>query len=232
MRNALIPRPAPSVAFLLAMLVLVVAATQPSHARAQDACTPGDAGACLPLPPCRMLPQPARPPDLDAPVMPAPAARLCAAREAVAAVNRANDLYVRAVSTLNTAVLGEAWADEALAEIGAQVATLRAFGRIATPRLLETSLLGFDARGASADADAGALALTERDRDSSPPGRARSLVGQRLHSRPSRRPLGRDRQCGERTMSDERCDELVGFRRCLVRVLISNHSSFIAHPSF
>src|SRR5262245_52772699 len=96
--SVLTPRPESFAAFLLVALLLFIAATQPSRARAQDACEPGGAGACLPLPPCRVPPQPARPPDPDAPVMPAPDPHLCAAREAVATINLANDLYVRAVS--------------------------------------------------------------------------------------------------------------------------------------
>jgi hypothetical protein len=145
-----IPRSVVSAVIPIAVLLLLVTAMPRMPARAQDACLPGDAGACLPLPPCLTLPQPARPPDLDAPVIPAPAALICAAREAIATVNLANDLYVRAVSTPDEAVLVDGWADQALQEISAQVTRLQAAGRVAIPRLLETSLLQLDVSGEQA----------------------------------------------------------------------------------
>ena len=59
-----IPRSVVSAVIPIAVLLLLVTAMPRMPARAQDACLPGDAGACLPLPPCLTLPQPARPPDM------------------------------------------------------------------------------------------------------------------------------------------------------------------------
>lgn len=153
-----------SLAALAFMLVLLMVRAAPARAQ-EDVCDPDEVGACLALPaeepeapstgggsPAAPLPavplprscpvQPTAAPDTAegvAPAIPLPP-RCPPARELVAAVNRANLTFVRAVRDLDPRVLRSAWSGEALAELEDQVALLRAAGRYATPRLLSIGL--------------------------------------------------------------------------------------------
>jgi hypothetical protein len=144
---------------IIAMVVLVLATgmQQPPAANAEDECVPDGDVACLPLPveepdeaapgsapsgaaaaprPCPpiFVPDPA---SIAAPIL---APRGCGARDIVAAVNHANVVYTQALRSLDARVLAGSWTGEALAELQAQIATLRSSGRYATPRLLSITL--------------------------------------------------------------------------------------------
>jgi hypothetical protein len=89
-------------------------------------------------------------PELDRIARPVPVPPGCPARAVLAAVNRANALYVRAVRTLDTRELGGAWGGEALRDVQTQVANLRASGRYATPQLLAIHPVEVNARSTAA----------------------------------------------------------------------------------
>lgn len=148
-------------AILVLTLALAPVLSRPAAVRADDGCDPSEPVACVPLPdesdggpgsdrgaigPAVAAPAPIRP-DLCPPILsdappgaaiaaPLPAPRGCSVREIVVAVNRANVLYARALRTLDVSVLFPAWGGEALADLRAQIAGLRATGRFVTPQLL------------------------------------------------------------------------------------------------
>jgi hypothetical protein len=82
---------------------------------------------------------------------PAPVPRGCTTyRDVIAAVNRANALYARALRTLDESILHAAWADQAYWDVAGQVENLRAWGSYATPRLFSITLHEVSLRGNTA----------------------------------------------------------------------------------
>lgn len=150
-----------------ALVALGALLLHPVSVHADDGCDASEPVACLPLPapdlspsapvpaagaaspapntapaPARPCPQPARPPSLDdSSTTAAAASPLCSPYPgAIAAINRANVLYVRALHSLDTSHLSEVWGGDALADIVNQVDGLNSTGQYGTPQLLAISL--------------------------------------------------------------------------------------------
>lgn len=151
-------------------LSAVLVAHRPATVRADDGCDPSEPVACLPVPveDGDAAPAPSAAPGIAVPVRPPapcpaaapgaapgiatfyPPARGCSSAAIIAAVNRANVLYVRAVRTLDTGEARAAWGGQALADLVAQVASLRDLGNYATPRLDSITLRELRPGGGSA----------------------------------------------------------------------------------
>jgi hypothetical protein len=147
----------------LAALLAFALMARPAGAQepTEDGCDPDEQVACLPLPeetaaggeagaPSIAAPRVPAPPVPCPPVVfaeaeariaaPAPPSNRCDQRAVIATVNYANLLYARALRSLDTRELPNAWTGEALAEVRGFVASLRASGRYATPELRSISL--------------------------------------------------------------------------------------------
>ena len=168
-RHSITPRPPFLAVLLVAVLAAALALPRSSAAEVpDDGCDPSEPVACIPLPiegdeeggeppdegdamaaaagrapsvPPRPCPPFVVPATAEAAAaVPAGPGRGCMVRDIVAAVNRANVLYARALRNLDTGELPAAWGGEALAELQRQVAGLRDSGRYATPQMLSISL--------------------------------------------------------------------------------------------
>lgn len=103
-----------------------------------------------PLPPLPCPPSYLAPADAAGPAITIPLPRECPIRDVVAAINRANVVYVTALSTWDAAALGTLWGGRARADLEAQIRELRRRGAYATPKMLRIVPLEVSPSGASA----------------------------------------------------------------------------------
>jgi hypothetical protein len=149
---------------LMAALASLFLMMRPADAQepTEDGCDPNEPIACLTLPeesagavgdaetPATTAPRAPAPPVPCPPVVfgaaeariaaPAPPSNPCDRRGVVATVNYANVLYARALRSLNTQELPNAWTGEALDEVRGIVTGLRSSGRYGTPELRSIAL--------------------------------------------------------------------------------------------
>jgi hypothetical protein len=146
------------VLMLMAALASLFLMVRPvgAQAPADDGCDPNEQIACLPLPeeaapsggherPSIAAPSVPCPPvvfgDAEARIAaPAPPSDRCDQRGIIATVNYANVLYARALRSLNTQELPNAWTGDALNQVRGIVADLRSRGHYGTPELRSISL--------------------------------------------------------------------------------------------